>query len=37
MRERRNHLALVEADGELLGLVTLQDLLDRLFPAPTRG
>jgi CBS domain containing-hemolysin-like protein len=37
MRERRNHLALVEADGELLGLVTLQDLLDRLFPAPSSG
>ncbi|WP_219417594.1 hemolysin family protein [Pseudonocardia nigra] len=33
MRERRNHLALVEADGELLGIVTLQDLLDRLLPA----
>lgn len=32
MRERRNHLALVESDGELLGLVTLQDLLDRLMP-----
>ncbi len=32
MRERRNHLALVESDGELLGLVTLQDLLDRLLP-----
>ena len=34
MRERRNHLALVESGGELLGLVTLQDLLDRLLPAP---
>jgi CBS domain containing-hemolysin-like protein len=34
MRERRNHLALVESEGELLGLVTLQDLLDRLLPAP---
>ncbi|MBC8093618.1 MAG: HlyC/CorC family transporter [Pseudonocardia sp.] len=34
MRERRNHLALVESDGELLGLVTLQDLLDRLLPTP---
>ncbi|MBW0090097.1 HlyC/CorC family transporter [Pseudonocardia sp. KRD-184] len=34
MREERNHLALVESDGELLGLVTLQDLLDRLLPAP---
>lgn len=32
MRERRNHLALVESGGELLGLVTLQDLLDRLLP-----
>ena len=35
MRDRRNHLALVESDGELLGLVTMQDLLDRLLPAPT--
>ncbi|WP_300008926.1 hemolysin family protein [Pseudonocardia sp.] len=34
MRERRNHLALVDSGGELLGLVTLQDLLDRLLPAP---
>lgn len=34
MRDRRNHLALVESDGELLGLVTMQDLLDRLLPAP---
>lgn len=33
MREERNHLALVESDGELLGLVTMQDLLDRLLPA----
>ncbi|MBW0116093.1 hemolysin family protein [Pseudonocardia abyssalis] len=32
MREKRNHLALVESDGELLGLVTMQDLLDRLLP-----
>lgn len=35
MRDRRNHLALVESGGELLGLVTMQDLLDRLLPAPT--
>ncbi|GAA3241513.1 hemolysin family protein [Pseudonocardia petroleophila] len=34
MREERNHLALVESGGELLGLVTMQDLLDRLLPAP---
>lgn len=34
MRERRNHLALVRDGGELLGLVTLQDLLDRLLPTP---
>jgi CBS domain containing-hemolysin-like protein len=34
MRDRRNQLALVESDGELLGLVTMQDLLDRLLPAP---
>ena len=32
MRERRSHLALVEADGQLLGLVTMHDLLDRLLP-----
>jgi CBS domain containing-hemolysin-like protein len=36
MRERRSHLALVrdESGGRLLGLLTLQDLLDRLLPAP---
>lgn len=34
MRERRTHLALVADSGELLGLVTMQDLLDRLLPAP---
>ncbi|MDN5920447.1 MAG: CNNM domain-containing protein [Pseudonocardia sp.] len=33
MRERRSHLALVEADGRQLGLVTLADLVDRLLPA----
>jgi magnesium and cobalt exporter, CNNM family len=33
MRAGRNHLALVEADGELLGIVTMQDVLDRLLPA----
>ena len=33
MRESRNHLALVEDDGQLAGLVTLQDLLDRLLLA----
>jgi CBS domain containing-hemolysin-like protein len=34
MRERRSHLALVrdESGGRLLGLLTLQDLLDRLLP-----
>lgn len=31
MRDSRNHLALVESDGELAGLVTLRDLLDRLL------
>ncbi len=31
MRESRSHLALVEDEGELLGLVTLQDILDRLL------
>ncbi|MBN9102566.1 MULTISPECIES: hemolysin family protein [unclassified Pseudonocardia] len=34
MRERRNHLALVADGDELLGLVTMQDILDRLLPAP---
>ena len=32
MREARNHVALVEDDGVLVGLVTLHDLLDRLLP-----
>lgn len=31
MRESRSHLSLVEADGEVIGLVTLQDILDRLL------
>lgn len=31
MRDSRNHLALVESGGELTGLVTLRDLLDRLL------
>ena len=31
MRESRNHLALVEDEGRLVGLVTLQDILDRLL------
>ncbi|UJW30374.1 hemolysin family protein [Saccharothrix sp. AJ9571] len=31
MRDSRNHLALVESGGELVGLVTLRDLLDRLL------
>jgi len=34
MQAERNQIALVESDGELLGLVTLHDLLDRLLPAP---
>jgi CBS domain containing-hemolysin-like protein len=34
MRNGRNHLALVADGDELLGLVTMQDLLDRLLPAP---
>ena len=32
MRETRNHLAVVMADGRLLGVVTLADVLSRLFP-----
>ncbi|MFD3688691.1 hemolysin family protein [Nocardiopsis sp. NPDC058631] len=31
MRESRSHLSLVEVDGEVIGLVTLQDILDRLL------
>ena len=31
MRESRSHLALVEDGNGLLGLVTLQDMLDRLL------
>ncbi|WP_026128997.1 hemolysin family protein [Nocardiopsis prasina] len=31
MRDSRSHLALVESEGELVGLVTLQDMLDRLL------
>jgi CBS domain-containing protein len=34
MREQRSHLTLVRDDSELVGLVTLQDLLDRLLPEP---
>jgi CBS domain containing-hemolysin-like protein len=32
MRERRSHLALVRDGDRLVGLLTLQDLLDRLLP-----
>ncbi len=35
MRERRNHVALVREHGALLGLVTMQDLLNRLLPTRT--
>ncbi|MDE3722834.1 hemolysin family protein [Nocardiopsis sp. N85] len=31
MRESRSHLSLVEEDGRTIGLVTLQDILDRLL------
>jgi CBS domain containing-hemolysin-like protein len=34
MRERRSHLALVRDGSELVGLLTMQDLLDRLLPEP---
>jgi len=34
IRDRRNHLVLVYAGGELAGFVTLHDLLDRLLPSP---
>lgn len=32
MRDTRNHLALVETGDELIGLITLHDLLDALLP-----
>ncbi|MEE2031963.1 hemolysin family protein [Rhodococcus chondri] len=32
MRETRNHLATVTTDGNLVGLITLTDMLDRLLP-----
>ena len=32
MREQRSHLALVHADNQLLGLVTMHDLLNQLLP-----
>lgn len=38
MRESRNHLALVTTDsdtGDLVGLITLHDLLDQLLPVET--
>jgi CBS domain containing-hemolysin-like protein len=34
MRQRRSQFALVEDGPDLLGLVTMQDLLDRLLPDP---
>lgn len=33
MRDQRAHLALVEEDGRLVGIVTLSDLVERLLPA----
>ncbi|MHA6631371.1 hemolysin family protein [Pseudonocardia sichuanensis] len=34
MRAEHTQIALVEQEGSVVGLVTLQDLLDRLLPAP---
>ena len=34
MREQRAHLALVESDGDLIGIITLSDLVERLLPEP---
>jgi CBS domain containing-hemolysin-like protein len=34
MRETRNHLAVVTDGGALVGVVTLADVLRRLFPQP---
>jgi CBS domain containing-hemolysin-like protein len=35
MRETRNHLAVVTDGGAVLGVITLSDVLRRLFPQPT--
>ncbi|SDM21234.1 Hemolysin, contains CBS domains [Geodermatophilus siccatus] len=35
MRETRNHLAVVTDSGAVLGVITLSDVLRRLFPQPT--
>ena len=35
MRERRSHLTLVRDGSVVVGLLTMQDLLDRLLPQPT--
>lgn len=38
MRETRNHLAVITDDGEIAGVITLADVLRRLFPqAATAG
>ena len=38
MRERRSHVAVVTRDGQVTGLITLTDLLDRLLPStPSTG
>ncbi|CAM3745331.1 hemolysin family protein [Nocardiopsis rhodophaea] len=34
MRDQRAHLALVEEDGQLVGIITLSDLVERLLPEP---
>jgi CBS domain containing-hemolysin-like protein len=34
MRETRNHLAVVTDNGRILGVITLADVLRRLFPQP---
>lgn len=34
MRDQRAHLALVESDGGLVGIVTLSELVERLLPEP---
>ncbi|GEL99782.1 CNNM domain-containing protein [Cellulomonas terrae] len=35
MRETRNHLAVVQHDASMIGVITLADVLTRLFPRPT--
>ena len=35
MRESHSHLAVVTQEEQVIGLITLDDVLRRLFPRPT--